>query len=70
MSNEKLTTHNVGDMFIGKREGASGVVFTIVKVIHYANNPNKVFGYDVYDTYSCAVRTMNDWWLDDYTNKV
>lgn len=60
--------HSVGSIFVGKRDQT---VYTIVEVLYYNHSKSdKVFGYKIYRSDKNALDTINNWWLDDYAEKV
>jgi hypothetical protein len=60
--------HSVGSIFIDKNHQ---IVYTIVEVLYYNHfSSGKVFGYKVYRSDKSALDTINNWWLNEYAEKV
>ena len=60
--------HSIGSIFIDKKYQT---IFTIVEVLYYNHSKSdKIFGYKVYRSDKNALDTINNWWLDEYAEKV
>ena len=62
-----MSNHAVGSIFIDK---SRGTIYTIVHVDYYKSDKSKVFSYTIHRTDTNVTDRINDWWLDDYAEKV
>jgi hypothetical protein len=63
-----MSNYAIGTIFIDNNKK---VVYTIVDVKYYnTNKDTRVFSYTVHRTDRNTIDVINDWWLDDYAEKV